>query len=374
MYENETREAIESRSMARLDPKFDPRVGSVNQTHIASSAIELALLYQALDYIEQQISPIDADRAHLESWGRTFGITPLPATYAIHKAEIVMENGRCPIGSRFMQDQLTFVVITDNGGNEYSLQCEVAGEVGNEAYGRIIPILNIPGLLSAEIKGLEIPGTDLEDDDSLEERFLDNFRNKAYGWNMAEYRQEIMKMQGVGGVKIERYFMEKDFYVGVYIMDSRYEKASEELIAYVQNLLLPILPEYSEPVIQNSGDGMVAIGHVPVVMSAEEVEINVTLHMEFSTRYSYEMLEEQIKEKIQTYLTDECNKKWDDEDYLIVRTSGIENAIIDIEGVVDIYDTELNGERNNIKLEPLQITKLGTVSHVPVNKLGYMKL
>lgn len=368
MYEDETREAIERRCMDRIDSSLDPRPGGVIQTNIASAAIEFALLYEALDFVNEQINPMSANREHLENWGNTFGVTPLQATYAILKAEIEMENGTCPIGSRFMQNNLTFILITHNKDNEYSVQCEQAGETGNNSYGRIVPILNIPGLLKAEIKGVEIPGTEIESDDSFRERFLENFRNKAYGWNMAQYKQEIAKIQGVGGCKIERHFEEKDFWVGVYIMDSNYQKASPELVELVQTTLLPILPDYEEPTIQNSGDGMVAIGHVPKVMSVEEVTINIVLHLEFALDYSYEILESTIKEKIQDFLTEECNKNWDEEDALVIRTSGIENTVLSIEGVVDIYDTEINGETNNIRLKEMEITKLGTITHVPVRK------
>lgn len=371
MYENETREAIESRSLDRIDPSYDTRVGSIIQTFVADVAIEMALFYEKLAYTDEQISPETADREHLERWAKTFSINPLPATYAVLKARIFMGEGyECPIGSRFSQDTLTFVLISKNDEeNEYSVQCEQAGEIGNTAYGRIIPLLNIPGLQSAEIVGTEIPGTEVESDESLRERFEDNFRDKSYGWNMATYRQEIAKIQGVGGFKIIRHFEEKDFWVGIYLIDSTYQKASEELIELVQTTLLPILPDHDQPTIENSGDGLVAIGHVPIVMSAEEKEINITLHLDFRDGSSYETLEETIKEKIQDYLTNECNKKWDQESSIIVRVSGIENAVLGVDGVVDIYDTEINGQKSNVELGEFEITKLGTVTHSPSTRM-----
>lgn len=365
MFEDETKENIENRMLDRIDTtKFDTRPGMILQTNFGSEALEFAKIYEYLDYILEQISPLTADREHLEGWGKTFSINPLQATYAILKATIIMTEGyECPIGSRFSQESLNFVVISKDGDTEYSVQCEEAGEIGNIAYGRIVPIINIPGLKSATITGISIPGTDVESDESLRERFTDYFKDKSYGWNMATYKQEIAKIQGVGGFKVIRYFEEKDWHVGIYVIDSTYQKASEELIELVQNTLLPILPDYEQPTIENSGDGEVAIGHVPIVMSATEVEINVTLHLEFESNYSYEQLEETIKEKIQEYLTEKCNKKWDDEENIVVRTSGIENAILDIEGIADIYDTELNGEKANLQLDSLEITKLGTVTN-----------
>lgn len=371
MYEDETAASIELRMLERVDTtKFDTRPGSIIQTPIAATAIELAKIYEQLNYIDQQISPMSADSEHLDIWGRTFSVNRLGATYAIVKATIEMAEGyECPIGSRFSQEQLNFTLITKDGDNEYSLQCEQAGEIGNSAFGRIVPIINIPGYLSGTITGSAIPGTDIESDESLRERFQNNFRDKSYGWNMATYKQEIAKIQGVGNFKVVRYFEEKDFWVGVYVIDSTYQKASEELIELVQNTLLPILPDYEEPTIQNSGDGEVAIGHIPKVMSAEEVDINLKLNLEFGSSYSYEQLEQTIKEKIQTYLTNECNKKWEDDFVITVRVSGIENAILEIEGIEDIYDTEINGNKANLELQPLQITKLGTVERGTSSKM-----
>lgn len=365
MFEDQTKENIENRMLDRIDTsKYDTRPGMILQTNFGSEAIEFAKIYEYMDYIVQQINPLTADREHLEGWGQTFSINPLQATYAILKAEIIMKEGyECPIGSRFSQESLNFVVISKDGDTEFSIQCEEAGEVGNTAYGRIVPVVNIPGLLSARITGTSIPGTNVESDESLKERFTNNFKDKAFGWNIAMYKQEIAKIQGVGGLKLERYFKGKDWCVGVYIIDSTYQKASEELISLVQETLLPILPDYEEPTIQNSGDGEVAVGHVPYVMSATELEINIVLHLEFNPGYSYEQLEGTIKEKIQSYLTNQCNKNWGDEEYIIVRTSGIENAILDIDGIADIYDTEINGEKANLQLAPLEITKLGTVSN-----------
>ena len=364
MYEDETAINIENRMLDRIDGTvYDKRPGQIIQTALASTAIELAKLYQQLDFLDQQHSPETADREHLEAWCRTFSITPLQATYAIHKAVIVMKEGyECPIGSRFSQEgDLNFTLISKNDiENEYSVQCETAGEAGNTAYGRIIPILNIPGLISATITGLEIPGTDIEGDDSLRERFEAHFQDKSYGWNLATYKQEVSKLQGVGGCKFVRHFLEKDFWVGVYIMDSTHHKASEELIESVQNYLLPILPDYSEPVINNSGEGEVAIGHVPKVMSVEEVPINITLHLDLNSTTKYGEIENAVKEKITAYL-DRLNSQWDEQNYLTVRVSGIETAILDIKGVEDIYDTLINGERANLQLGEFEIAVLGDV-------------
>lgn len=366
MYEEETAINIENRMLDRIDTLiYDKRPGSIIQTSLASTAIELARLYEELNYISEQISPLTADRQFTEGWGEVFSISPIQPTYAIVKATIVMREGtEVPIGSRFsLQDSdLNFTLITKDEDGNYSLQCEIAGEVGNEAYGRILPLINIPGFLNGKITGVAIPGTDLESDDSLKERIVNNFRDKAYGWNIAQYKQEIMKIQGVGGLKLVRYFEEKDFHIGIYIIDSTFHKASEELIELVQETLLPLLPDYSEPTIQTSGEGEVAIGHCPIVMSASENEINIVTHIEVSERIEYAQVESKIRENIENYLL-RLNSKWDEQDNILIRISGIESAILDVENVVDVYDTEINGDTSNYKLGEFEICKLGTITN-----------
>lgn len=369
MYESETHEVILQRMLARVDDKFDKREGNLIYTCLSSVAEDLALIYSDLDYTWEQISPLTADTDMLNQWGKTFSITRLPATYAVLNAQIIMQDGfECPIGTRFNQEStqggLNFVVIekSEEEEDEYLVQCEQAGEIGNTAYGRILPIENLPGLLSATIYSTAIHGEDSEDNDSLRERIMAYFSDKAFGGNIADYMQKLSTMQGVGGAKLVRYLDQKDWNIGVYITGSDYQKASEELIEKVQEELLPLLPDFEQPTIENSGDGLAPISHVPKVMSAEEVVINITLNLETSSSTNFEELRDEITTAIQTYLTEQVNKQWAKEEFLYVRISHIENAVLAIEGVQDCYDTEINGETENLRLLPTQITKLGEIN------------
>lgn len=368
MYESETHDVILKRMLGRVSDNLDKREGNLIYTCLSSVAEEMASFYADIDYTQQQMSPLTADPDNLEKWGKTFSITRLPATNAILTAEIKMEQGfECPIGTRFnqmsSQGGLNFVVIekTDNP-EQFLLQCEQSGEAGNEAFGQILPIMTLPGLISARIINVAIRGEDQEADDNLRQRISDYFSEKAFGGNMADYMQKLSLMRGVGGAKLVRYFNETDYNIGVYITGSDYQAASEELLQQVQEDLLPILPDYEQPTIENSGDGLAPISHVPIVMSATEVDINITLHLELSTTTTFEQLREKIEQAIQSYLTEECNKKWAKEDYLYVRVSYIENAVLAIDGVLDCYDTEVNGEASNFRLSENEITKLGTVT------------
>lgn len=60
-----------------------------------------------------------------------------------------------------------------------------------------------------------------------------------------------------------------------------------------------------------------------------------------------------IQETIQNIITEyllELRKNWENSESLIVRISQIEAKILDIEGVLDISETTINGQASNIEV------------------------
>lgn len=365
MYETETFATIIKRMLSKIDRGYDTREGSIIYDTLAPYAMEEANFYSAMEYVLEQINPRTMDRQHLVEQGDTYGLTPVAATHAILDAEMVMEPSvrKVAVGTKFTQGDLNFIVTEWVEDTHYLVMCEQAGEIGNSAYGLIQPVYNINGLKYAAITGVSIPGTDVEDTEAFRKRYLMYFQDKAFGWNMAQYKQELMKIQGVGGAKIIRHFLERDFWVGVIIIDSRFQKPTEDTVAYVQEILHPILPDYEEPTLENSGDGLVAIGHCVKVEAVKEKTINVALNLECAEGASLESLREQITQAINDYFLS-LNETWADSDHLTIRTSGIELRLLDIPGVNDCYDTELNGERGNAVLAFDEIPVLGTITEV----------
>lgn len=364
MYESQTFITILHRMLDVIPDTIDKREGSIIWDTLAPAAMELYNAYRALDYTIAQQNPKTADRTHLEAWGDTFGITPIAATQALLEAKLVTDPPTriVPVGTKFRKDDMVFYVESYESGTTYYLRCEQAGEIGNEAFGRIQPVYNVTGLQSAEITGLAIPGTNVESDTHYLQRFLDNFQEKAFGGNMADYRQRVTALQGVGGVKIFRHFQEKDFQVEVVIIDSRYQKPTEETVEFVQEQLHPILPQYDQPTIENSGDGLAPIGHIVYVFGVEEKKVDINLHVDFASGNSWEQLQDAITEAIEKYF-ESLREDWANKDYLVVRISGIESQILGIPGVLDVYNTQLAGEENNLTLEAREIPILGEVTN-----------
>lgn len=364
MYESQTFETLLRRMLDRVPDKVDKREGSIIWDTLAPAAMELASAYEELDYTIDQQNPKTADREHLLAMGDTYAMYPFEPTQAIVEAELITDPPTriVPVGTRFRWAEFNYVVISFEGNSTYRLQCEQAGEDGNKAFGRIQPIYNVNGLKSANITGLLIPGTDIEDTEDFLERFLEHFQEKAFGGNMADYKQKLAGIQGVGGAKIIRHFENQDFWVEVVFIDSRDLKPTEETVAFVQETMHPLLPDYEQPTIENSGDGLAPIGHVVFVHPVEERTINLGLQIEFSRNYTWEQLQDQITQAIEDYLAD-LRHDWPDIEYTIVRVSGIELAILGVPGVLDVHDTLINGQTNNLQLGEREIPILGEVTN-----------
>ena len=66
------------------------------------------------------------------------------------------------------------------------------------------------------------------------------------------------------------------------------------------------------------------------------------------------------KKTIEEYFQ-ELNETWGNEINLVVRISRIESRILDLEGVLDVSDTALNGTQSNIEIGADNIVKKGEV-------------
>ena len=94
------------------------------------------------------------------------------------------------------------------------------------------------------------------------------------------------------------------------------------------------------------------------VDTAAEIKVNVNTSIVFNTGYSWSNLQSSIENAISGYLL-ELRKEWADNDYLVVRISQIESRIMAIQGVIDIFDTKINGNAANLTLTPFEIPVFG---------------
>ena len=351
-YEDITYEVILQRMLDRVPNNMDKREGSIIFDALAPAAVELQLMYIELDTILKETFADTAQRDYLVRRAAERGIEPYEATYATLKGIFTPSSLEIPIGSRFSCNELNYVITSKIQDGEYQLQCETLGVDGNANFGDLIPIDYIQGLETAKLTELLIPGEDEEDVESLRERYFASFETKPYGGNKKDYIQKTNAIAGVGSTKVTPIWQGGGT-VLLTILNSEYSKASNALIKAVQ--------EEIDPTQDGTGMGIAPIGHIVTVQTVEEVPINVKATFGFDEGYSFNSLKSTIQNVISEYLLD-LRKNWANQISTVVRISQIETKILQIEGIIDIQNTKINGSTSNLTLTEYQVPIFGGVS------------
>lgn len=401
MYEEQTHGNILQRMLNRVSDKLDKRPSSLIYDAHSAAAIELQNLYIELEYLIKNSYGDTAAREYLIMLAKDRGLSPEPATKAVLKGVFTPDNIDVT-GRRFNIGDMNYVVLESISSGTYKVQCETAGTDGNRYLSNMVPIEYIPGLKTAELTQLLVPGEDEEDTESFRKRYFDSFNEQSFGGNQADYIAKVKAIDGVGAVKVERVWnadispskmipsetvkawydsfiatkglnqevkdwlsmvynaaSDKKLTVGgtvrVVIVDSDdYGNASDTLVENVQEIIDPE---------QNAGEGygLAPIGHVVNVMSAAAVNINVETKLTFDSGYSFGSLKSRIENAIEEYLL-ELRQAWAESSSLIVRVSQVEASILAIKGITDISSTLLNGSADNVSLGSFEVPVLGGVT------------
>ena len=131
------------------------------------------------------------------------------------------------------------------------------------------------------------------------------------------------------------------------------DKPSEDVVYAVQEALDPVTG-------QGQGLGWAPIGHIVTVEAVTEQPVNIETSIEYKTGWAFEAAKSQIEEAIDTYLK-ELNQEWQDMESLKFRIAQIESALLDLEPIVDIGNTKINGIEENLILGPDSIAVRGDV-------------
>jgi len=349
MYEDITFEVLLERMLARTPNDVDKREGSIIYDALAPAAIELQNLYIAFDVVMNETFADTANRENLIKRCYERGIELMQATNALVKGEF---NMNIPIGTRFSYELLNFIVLEKIEDYTYRLECETAGIEGNIRTGSLIPINSISGLTRAEIVELLVPGEDEEETETLRGRYMASLETQAFGGNIADYKQKMKQLNGVGGVKVYPAWNGGGT-VKLVVINAIWEKPSEALIKELQNEIDPLED-------QGTGLGIAPVGHTVAIVSVEELTINVAMSLVLQAGFTWNDVATNIQSSLDNYFK-EVNSQWADEENTVIRISQIESRILDLPNVVDASNTTLNGAENNIVLGVNQIAKRGSV-------------
>lgn len=351
MYEEVTYESILERMLEKVPDNMDKREGSIIYDALAPAAVELQLMYIELDVILKETFADTASRDYLLRRAEERGITPKAATKAILKGVFTPLDIELSEGERFSCDSLNYRVLEKIKAGEYQMQCETEGVGGNGNFGMLIPVNYINGLKTAELTELLIPGEDEEETESIRQRYFQSFDSQAFGGNKKDYKDKVLSMAGIGAVKVIPVWNGGGT-VKLTILDSAYQKAGTALLTKVQQQIDPA---------DGDGSGIAPIGHVVTVDTPEELEVSVITSITYDTGYSFSALRSQIENAIKGYL-EGLRKEWQDKDALVVRIAQIESRLLQIEGIIDVTDTKLNGTEENLIISSEKIPVFGGVS------------
>lgn len=367
MYEGQTEDVIEKRMLNKMSATIDKREGSIAFDATKPAAIELMLMYAALDFFLTNTFGDTASREYLVERAKERGLAPYEATNAYVTIEGSPTEAVIPTGTRFSVDELNYVVTKrlTADGNQYLARCEKAGTDGNKASGRAIPIDYVPGLQTANIVGVTVPGEDEEETEAFRKRYLESFETQAYGGNIADYQQKVNAIKGVGGVKVYPVWNGGGT-VKVVFMTSEYKPPDKEFVEEVQEALDPV------PYAQD-GVGIAPIGHRVTVEAAAESAINIGLKITFLGTDTFDTCKVDITSTIQSYF-DELNKEWESTEVvttsryenrgIVVRISQIESRLLARPYVSDISHTTLNGNEENVEIANNSLATIGTISNI----------
>ncbi len=353
MFDDISFEILIERMLDRVveqNSNIDIREGSIIYNAVAPAAYELMEVYIEMKRIYDESFADTASREALVKRCAERGITPKEETPSILEGTF---NVDVPIGARFSLDDLNYTVIEKISDFLFKLECETPGIVGNSRFGTLIPIDYIEGLETAKLTRLLIPGEDEEDTEVFRKRYLNSFDSKAFGGNVADYLNKTNSIAGVGCTKVTPVW-DGGGTVKLTILDSDFNKASQTLIETVQSII--------DPSMDAAGIGIAPIGHIVTVDTVEEVSININVSILFEEDYTFDNIESMIKSILSEYLL-EIRKEWHSKTTSIVRIAQIESRILSIEGVIDILNTKINGDKSNFVLSEFQIPVLGDVEN-----------
>ena len=355
MFEHMTYETIMEQVLKRVESDVDKRQGSIIWDAVAPVCAELAQAYIELDNILRLTYAETSYDKWLDKRCSEMGVHREAATYSIRLGLMYGRNNMpmdIPLGSRFSIETVNYKAIERIETGKYKLVCEQAGIVGNQLFGKLIPVENISGLASAELMDVLIPGENIESDESLFARYEEKVNSTPYGGNIDDYMQKTKAIEGVGDCKIFPVWNGGGT-VRVAVIDSEFNTPSDTLIDAVQEILDPI--PYSQ-----QGMGLAPIGHWVTVAPVEAVEINLDTTLVLKQGYSIGQMQKFVEDAFNEYLK-ELSKTWAKEDYLVVRLNQLEARILNIEGLLDIEATTFNGNGTNVVLNHEQIPIMGAV-------------
>ena len=354
MYEDMTYDNLLAEGKAQISDGILKNEGSLVHNALSVIAYELEKFYIQADYLMKQIDPSNADYDNLVLLCKQRGIYPSDATAAIVK---IVANVDLPIGARFSLNIFNYTVTEaiEDEEHAYRATCETTGSAPNGIKGTLTPITYVAGLTSAELTEVLVEGEDATTQEELLEEYTNSFVSGSFGGNVAQYKEEVSDITGIGGCKVYPVWNGGGS-VKIVAISSSYNTVSDELIQTVQETICPT---------SDKGYGIAPIGHNVTVVSVTGETVNVATNITYASGQSWDTIGDKITAAIEAYFLS-LRKAWDDgseSEFITAYVSRTEAHILEVAGVLDVSGTTLNGESVKLELAWDEIPILGEITH-----------
>lgn len=350
MFEDMTYEVLNQRMIQRVTdyfPDVDIREGSIVFQSIAAAAMELSLVYEALDTVLNESFVGTASREYLLQACEQIGIdiAEFDATNGLFSTNF---SETVPLGSKWNSGMYNYTIYeqigSENDQFQYSAYCDTPGSGPNYGVGVLTPVDYVNGTYEvAELTGCIIPGEDESTDEEIRAVYSTHISSLGSDGNIAQYEEWCEETTGVGNYKIVPLWDGPNT-VKVLILDADNNVASQDLVNTMQ--------EYLDPNISGMGDGVAPIGAIVTVGTAREKEIDITANVSLKEGYTSTI---DIDTAIGEYLQEIAFKR-DNVPYM-----SIGSAIISAECVDFVTDLTVNGGTDDVQLSTEEIPVTGNI-------------
>lgn len=227
--------------------------------------------------------------------------------------------------------------IPDSGEIDVFVQAEDAGSYYNVEVGEICAFqVSYKGLDTVTNNEVFTNGYDIESYESLYNRYLLKIQTPATSGNKYHYEQWALEVVGVGNATC----IPSAGLVTVIITDSNKRKANDELVQKTHDYIDEVRP--------------LLAGEL-VIKSVKEVEMNITGKVEIDSNVNLGEIESTFSSLVEEYFDDKVYKTKK------ISIAKIQALLIDINGVLDCSDIQINGNTNNVELNIDEIAILKNV-------------
>lgn len=362
-------------ALSLVPDNLDKREGSIIYDALAPVCYLIAQQNIRLQGIYQNTFVAYAQGTALDLRSQEQGLTRYSATYAVKKVYAVDSENQpttLPLGSRFSTGSTSLIyTITDTYKYEgevlpgyYEATCETAGIIGNDYVGDLIMITSLGNVAKVVMSNLITPARDEETDDELRTRYLEKVTEKSFGGNVAQYREELKNISGIGAVQIFPVWNGGGT-VKISAIDTDYNVLTPEFLSQLKE---QIDPE------NNSGEGLgiAPIGHKVTIETPTEITIDISATLTLSQGYVLSQVETGIKTALATYINN-LKQHWGDASETNTYSTAIylarvNAAILSVEGIANVTDTTINGNAEDLILvENATLQQLPKIGEVELN-------